>query len=108
MKIYEIQLQNQPKFQIQADFYQSALQKSRRIARDLFQLNAFTAKLPIKIREIPSPSADQMLVAEQMSHILGEPFLYRLITTPKPVPHTTDWARFCDDFNTIFSEVSTS
>ena len=104
MKIYEIQLQNQPKFQIQADFYQSALQKSRRIARDLFQLNAFTAKLPIKIREIPSPSADQMLVAEQMSHILGEPFLYR----SAPVPESTDWERFCTDFNTIFSEVSAS
>lgn len=104
MKIYEIQLQNQPKFQIQADFYQSALQKSRRIARDLFQLNAFTAKLPIKIREIPSPSADQMLVAEQMSHILGEPFLYR----SAPDPTSTDWERFCTDFNNIFSEVSTS
>ena len=104
MKIYEIQLQNQPKFQIQADFYQSALQKSRRIARDLFQLNAFTAKLPIKIREIPSPSDDQMLVAEQMSHILGEPFLYR----SAPVTTSTDWERFCTDFNNIFSEVSTS
>ena len=104
MKIYEITLQNQPKFQIQADFYQSALQKSRRIARDLFQLNAFTAKLPIKIREVPSPSADQMLVAEQMSHILGEPFLYR----SAPVPTSTDWERFCTDFNNIFSEVSTS
>lgn len=108
MKIYEIQLQNQPKFQIQADFYQSALQKSRRIARDLFQLNAFTAKLPIKIREIPSPSADQMLVAEQMAHILGEPFLCRLVTAPKPAPQTSDWERFCTDFNNIFSEVSTS
>lgn len=108
MKIYEIQLQNQPKFQIQADFYQSALQKSRRIARDLFQLNAFTAKLPIKIREIPSPSADQMLVAEQMSHILGEPFLCRSAPAPAPVPTSTDWERFCTDFNNIFSEVSTS
>lgn len=106
MKIYEIQLQNQPKFQIAADFYQSAMQKSRRIARDLFQLNAFTAKLPIKIREIPSPSADQMLVAEQMAHILGEPFLCR--SAPVPDPTSTDWERFCTDFNNIFSEVSAS
>lgn len=111
MNIYEITIENQPKFQIQAEFYQSAMQKSRRIARDLFGLNAFTARLPIKIREIPSPTADHILTAEQMAYILGEPFLYQ---EPKPEAgqyssacnsaHIPDWGRFCNDFNTIFEQ----
>jgi hypothetical protein len=107
MKIYEISLPNQPKFQIAAGFYQSAMQKSRRISRDLFQVNAFTAKLPIKIREIPAPTPGHLLTAEQMAYILGEPFLYSPATpAPTPAAHAPNWDRFCNYFNTIFSEVS--